>query len=487
MPRSGDTYTPVANSWNPAVGGTPVSSADWAALLADIASALSDSVSFSAGQKQAYLWGGVAGGTADALTLTLSPAITAYNNGMMFRFVSGASANTGAATLAVNGLAATAIQFNGAALSAGAIAANTVYTVLYYNSIFHLFGQAAGSSGGVPKRQTVLSSSVDSNGLPNFITAGSGLSAAIAATTTPVVLTASNGFGPAGQVDLVGRVTADTTISSLTGAQTVSSITRSSQTATVTTGSAHNLVTGAEITMSGASQTEYNITAIVTVTGATTFTYTVSGTPVTPATGFPVYTVTNFLFADIASGGAVTLGKGLLPPVYQVGGTYSTTADQFTFNLQEMVGKVGNGSTAAQTYRVYIGEARCSSSAVTSQKNYALMGRYVSAYTSTLPAASTAVTIEHGLGTTLVLSRPSTIIKSIAADNGYVIGDICYEPVFFTSAVFSPLPFTFTGRTSAQIATGNGAGWYLNPKTGGTATLLTSASWAYAHIVDRGW
>ena len=52
---------PVANSWNPAVGGTPVSSADWIQMLADIAQALSDSVSFTAGQKQAYLWGGVAG------------------------------------------------------------------------------------------------------------------------------------------------------------------------------------------------------------------------------------------------------------------------------------------------------------------------------------------------------------------------------------------------------------------------------------------
>lgn len=65
----------------------------------------------------------------------------------------------------------------------------------------------------------------------------------------------------------------------------VSSITRSSSTATVTTSAAHNLTTGDYVTISGADQTEYNVTAAVTVTSSTVFTYTVSGTPVTPATG----------------------------------------------------------------------------------------------------------------------------------------------------------------------------------------------------------
>lgn len=490
MPRSGDTYTPIANSWNPAVGGTPVSSADWAAMLADIAQALSDSLSFTAGQKQAYLWGGVAGGTADALTLTLSPAITAYNNGMMFRFVTGASPNTGAATLAINGLAATTIQLNGAALSAGALAANTVYTALYYNSIFHLFGQSAGSSGGVPRRQTVLSSSVDSNGLPNFITAGSGLSAAIAATTTPVVMTAANGYGPAGQVDLVGRVTADTTISSLTGAQSVSSITRSGSTATVTTGSAHNLVTGAEITMSGATQTEYNVTAIVTVTGSTTFTYTVSGTPATPATGSPVYTVTNYLYGDIASGGGVTLGKGLLPPAYQFGGTYSTTANQFTFNIQEMVGKVGNGSTAAQTYRVYIGEVQCSSSAVTAQKNYALMGWCVSPFTATLPGTATVVTVTHNIGTKFILGDIRVELECTATDGTFSVGDVEFSAQTDMSSNYasSPMPRTITDRNTVVWRTGAYGAFFTNSKTaGGARVALTAANWKYRTIVTRGW
>jgi len=66
---------------------------------------------------------------------------------------------------------------------------------------------------------------------------------------------------------------------------TVSSITRVSATAIVTTASAHGLVTGDWVTISGASQTDYNLNTEVTVTGSTTFTYVVLNSPVTPATG----------------------------------------------------------------------------------------------------------------------------------------------------------------------------------------------------------
>jgi len=65
----------------------------------------------------------------------------------------------------------------------------------------------------------------------------------------------------------------------------VSSITRSGTTATVTTATPHGLSTSDRVYISGADQAEYNIVATVTVNSTTEFTYTVSGTPVTPATG----------------------------------------------------------------------------------------------------------------------------------------------------------------------------------------------------------
>jgi hypothetical protein len=70
-----------------------------------------------------------------------------------------------------------------------------------------------------------------------------------------------------------------------TATASVSSITRASTTATVTTSTAHGLSNGFWVKISGATQPEYNGNFQITVTGTTTFTYTVTGSPATPATG----------------------------------------------------------------------------------------------------------------------------------------------------------------------------------------------------------
>lgn len=75
------------------------------------------------------IWCGTAGGTADALTLTPSPAITAYGAGQRFEFKAGGSANTGAVTFAISGLTTIAGQVNGVACVAGDIAANQWYRI----------------------------------------------------------------------------------------------------------------------------------------------------------------------------------------------------------------------------------------------------------------------------------------------------------------------------------------------------------------------
>lgn len=72
----------------------------------------------------------------------------------------------------------------------------------------------------------------------------------------------------------------------------LTSITRSSTTATVTAAAAHSLVTGDVVTISGAGQADYNSTFDVTVTSSTVFTFTVSASAVTPATGTLVATPT---------------------------------------------------------------------------------------------------------------------------------------------------------------------------------------------------
>ena len=68
----------------------------------------------------------------------------------------------------------------------------------------------------------------------------------------------------------------------------MSSLTRSGTTATGTTTSAHGLTVGENVLVAGAIETAYNgnFTVLTTPT-STTFTYTVSGSPATPATGSP--------------------------------------------------------------------------------------------------------------------------------------------------------------------------------------------------------
>jgi hypothetical protein len=85
--------------------------------------------------------------------------------------------------------------------------------------------------------------------------------------------------------DTIGTTGAPLTLDFTLGTdKTVTSITRASTTATVTA-TAHGFTTGDQVNIRGAAETDYNGDFIVTVTDADTFTYTVSGSPATPATG----------------------------------------------------------------------------------------------------------------------------------------------------------------------------------------------------------
>jgi len=90
----------------------------------------------------------------DSYAITVTPAITAYAAGQVFIFKAG-TANTGAATLAVSGLASPkAIQKNGSALVTGDILANNVVMVVYDGTQFQLIGAA-------PSAETLLGANAD--------------------------------------------------------------------------------------------------------------------------------------------------------------------------------------------------------------------------------------------------------------------------------------------------------------------------------------
>lgn len=119
MPRTASTgvYAAAASTWNPAVSGTVISSTVWNALLADLTAVLSTESATTRAmwpltsqvQDGGFIWGGTSGGSANAHTITLTPAVTALGAGRQIEFIAGYT-NTGAATLAVNAIAATALR-----------------------------------------------------------------------------------------------------------------------------------------------------------------------------------------------------------------------------------------------------------------------------------------------------------------------------------------------------------------------------------------
>lgn len=165
MPRNGSgVYGPPAGT--AAVPNTTIESADYNAVVADVAQALTDSVNvqgtapFQApqpmgGNKLTNLGAGAAagdsanlgqvqsaivahaasvGGTADAITATFSPAFTAYTAKMRFRFTAGGANTVTAPTINVDGLGTKTVKkLTGVALAVADIAGSGHVCDCVYN------------------------------------------------------------------------------------------------------------------------------------------------------------------------------------------------------------------------------------------------------------------------------------------------------------------------------------------------------------------
>lgn len=101
-------------------------------------------------------------------------------------------------------------------------------------------------------------------------------------------------------------------VATTTTAQTISTITHVGAVATLTTASAHGLITGNRVTISGATSSEYNGTYVITVTGANTFTYTMASTPAANATVVGSYTTIGITGVDSSTFINVNLFKNRL-------------------------------------------------------------------------------------------------------------------------------------------------------------------------------
>lgn len=162
----------------------------------------------------------------------------------------------------------------------------------------------------------------------------------------------------------------------------VTSVTRVDSTVTVVTNAAHGYVTGADVELKGATQTDYNGRWNITVLDEVTFTFTLYTSPTTPATG--TILVSNMAYYWQAKGSRVTLttltGTGSTATATKVAhgfsaGQYVTIsgatpaafngtfpvdtvadADTFTYLTASPVSGSATGTILAQTSVVFAGQ-----------------------------------------------------------------------------------------------------------------------------------
>lgn len=152
----------------------------------------------------------------------------------------------------------------------------------------------------------------------------------------------------------------------------LTSLTRSGTTATAITPVPHKLATGMSMTVSGASQSQYNVTAPVTVTGPNSYTYQVAGSPVTPATG----TITETSNLATLSVQAITTG----PSTNLIAGaTMNVNLPNVASLAYVQFGGVGGGADieSNEDYRDRIIESRSNISGVFTEDQIKIAARTI--------------------------------------------------------------------------------------------------------------
>ncbi|MEO8021068.1 hypothetical protein [Polaromonas sp.] len=196
---------------------------------------------------------------------------------------------------------------------------------------------------------------------------------------------------------------------------------------------------------------------------------------------------TMFLYLDITATGVVTTGSTALAPTYRWGGADVVTNLQNTFNIQAMTMKVGNGTTAAQVYRVFVGEVTVSGAVVTAITWYALMEQYYNEQ-ATL-AFSTAYSFNHNIGTPLL--SVSRWYECKTADAGYAVGDRIYESSGDSNGTAANGGAFWTTAKTCGVTIGAGAGGFallqISNKSTGALANLAVGSWKLGFLVKRAW
>jgi len=196
---------------------------------------------------------------------------------------------------------------------------------------------------------------------------------------------------------------------------------------------------------------------------------------------------TMFLYVDVAANGALTPGSTILAPTYQQGGANSIVSGQFTFNIALMNQTVGNAVSAAQSYRVFLGEVQVVGGVVSSITWYGLNGRFAGVTTNTLPASAVTVSANHNLGIPPKIKR--WVVTRISALDGYAAGQEVQGVLMRDgSSITGPATPTAT-RNAISVTAGNSSIglMYMSMISGTYQDATGSVGCAYRFEAERGW
>jgi hypothetical protein len=192
---------------------------------------------------------------------------------------------------------------------------------------------------------------------------------------------------------------------------------------------------------------------------------------------------TNYLYLTINDDGTLSPGFTTTAPVYQWGGAASTSLGNFTFNIAEMKGYLGNGTAALASNIVFVGEAVTSGGNIASTVCYPYNGKYDSGFLGDLPATNTAASVNHNIS---VYPRMTDfVIECTSAEGGYSVGDrIALGSIHNYDGTNIRLP---TLSTTAKAMSVIASDWLVVHKSTAVGTILTRNKWRYKMIAERGW
>ena len=379
------------------------------------------------------------GGTANAITLTGGANVnTSYVTGFRARFIASGS-NTTAVTVNVDSLGAKNVVLNdgsATAMTGGEIQSGAMVQIIYDGTRFLI-----DSLSRLPANATATTKSVGDNTTSVATTAYADAAALSVAKYAPVRQTVLSGPVDSNGYSAFGGSTGSTTVT----------------------------VAGTLCATAANGFDEFGaVNRVGTVTNPSFTGLSNNGSM--------------YLYLDIAADGTCTPGSTTLAPVYQWGGTYAASNGQFTFNIQEMIGKVGNGSTADQTYRVFVGEVTVSGGVVSAITWYQLMGRFSQKVDGTVSAVTDSV--NHKLG--LIPRIAEIYLVNTSTNQGYAAGDeVTLVQCRLSGGTLSVS--TWKNATAMGYATGS-LSFYVANKSTGSNSAISLANWARLHYVaDRGW